>query len=157
MIELGYAARAIGWERIICVMNTGYGHSPEELPFDLRARRFPICYSHSGDTKPSAENAKKVSGELARAIKSCLGHLHKQVEEVFGKMNHQCLGLLHQVGRQDSFAFQDGNLPPGVDRLLDLQVVWCHSIPANATYGYHWTHLGRRVLEEFFRRQNAGS
>jgi len=156
LIELGYAARAIGWERIICVMNIGYGHSPEELPFDLRSRRFPVCYSHSGNTKPPNEITKKAADELAKAIKSCLGHLHNQVEQVFGKMNHQCLSLLQQVGQQESFAFLDGNLPPGMDRLLDLDIVWCHSIPANATYGYHWTHLGRRVLEEFSRRQNAG-
>lgn len=42
LIELGYAAKAIGWERIVLVMNTVHG-GPEELPFDLRARR-PIMF-----------------------------------------------------------------------------------------------------------------
>jgi hypothetical protein len=33
LLELGYAARSIGWERIVCVMNTAFG-PPEELIFD---------------------------------------------------------------------------------------------------------------------------
>lgn len=38
LIELGYAAKAIGWENVICIMNKKYG-SLEELPFDLKPRR----------------------------------------------------------------------------------------------------------------------
>jgi hypothetical protein len=37
LVELGYAVRAIGYERIVLVMNTAYG-GPEGLPFDLRQR-----------------------------------------------------------------------------------------------------------------------
>jgi hypothetical protein len=37
-IELGFAAHAIGWNRIICIMNTKWGE-PELLPFDLKQRR----------------------------------------------------------------------------------------------------------------------
>lgn len=43
LIELGYAAKALGWDKIICVFNSQYGKI-EELPFDLRFRR-PILYS----------------------------------------------------------------------------------------------------------------
>lgn len=42
LIELGYAAKAIGWSNIICVFNTGYG-KVVDLPFDLRFRR-PLQY-----------------------------------------------------------------------------------------------------------------
>ena len=38
LLELGYASKAIGWERIVMVANTAFGQ-PEELPFDLRKRR----------------------------------------------------------------------------------------------------------------------
>ena len=38
LLELGYAAGVIGWENIICVMNTEYG-DVESLPFDLRQHR----------------------------------------------------------------------------------------------------------------------
>ena len=38
LIELGYAVKALGWARVIPVMNTKIG-TVEELPFDLRHRR----------------------------------------------------------------------------------------------------------------------
>ena len=38
LIELGYAVKRLGWERIICFINTDYG-SIDELPFDLEHQR----------------------------------------------------------------------------------------------------------------------
>lgn len=38
LIELGYAARTLGWDKIICIFNSDYG-SFSDLPFDLRNRR----------------------------------------------------------------------------------------------------------------------
>jgi hypothetical protein len=52
LIELGYAAARIGWERIICVMNEAYGEA-KELPFDIQHRRWPIRFK-------LADNADKV-------------------------------------------------------------------------------------------------
>lgn len=43
LLELGYAVKVLGWERIICIYNTDYGVF-EDLPFDLRHRR-PLTYS----------------------------------------------------------------------------------------------------------------
>jgi hypothetical protein len=43
LIELGYAARVLGWNKIICIYNTDYG-TYDDLPFDLKYRR-PLCYS----------------------------------------------------------------------------------------------------------------
>ena len=38
LLELGYAAQAIGWENIICVMNEDYAENGE-IPFDIDHRR----------------------------------------------------------------------------------------------------------------------
>jgi hypothetical protein len=38
MLELGYAASVVGWDNVICVIDTDYG-SPDDLPFDLAHRR----------------------------------------------------------------------------------------------------------------------
>lgn len=43
LFELGFAVAALGWNRIIGVLNTVHG-LPELLPFDLRHRRWPILY-----------------------------------------------------------------------------------------------------------------
>lgn len=45
MIELGYAHAVLGDGRLVGVMNVANGRGPDELPFDLRARRWPITYA----------------------------------------------------------------------------------------------------------------
>src|SRR5207244_8680184 len=37
-VELGYAVKALSWDRIICIFNEATGRV-EDLPFDLRHRR----------------------------------------------------------------------------------------------------------------------
>ena len=53
-IEAMYAAKAIGWEKIICVYNTDYGDLTD-LPFDLRQRR-PLFYSLTRQNKSKVKN-----------------------------------------------------------------------------------------------------
>ncbi|MCB9449788.1 MAG: hypothetical protein H6672_00015 [Anaerolineaceae bacterium] len=43
MLELGYAVKCLTWDRVILVMNKTLG-SPENLPFDLGHRRWPLSY-----------------------------------------------------------------------------------------------------------------
>lgn len=43
LVELGYAAHSLGWDRIIVVVNTAHG-AIEELPFDFRARIVESCW-----------------------------------------------------------------------------------------------------------------
>lgn len=38
LIELGYAVKVLGWDRVICFVDTDYG-SASELPFDLDHHR----------------------------------------------------------------------------------------------------------------------
>ena len=54
LLELGYAAKAIGWDRIICVFNTNYGLL-ENLPFDLKTRRI-LPYSLRDSDKSQVRN-----------------------------------------------------------------------------------------------------
>ena len=57
LTELGFAAGTLGWDRVILVMNTHFG-PPEELPFDLKNRRFPITYQLSpGEQKAEVRTA----------------------------------------------------------------------------------------------------
>ena len=46
LIELGYAIKVLGWERVICVFNSAYG-APEELPFDIQHHSL-LSYSFEG-------------------------------------------------------------------------------------------------------------
>jgi hypothetical protein len=65
LLELGYAAATVGWERIICVSNEAFG-SPGRHVFNLAHRRWPIRYTLTGDE--SVEKQKQVRRDLASAI-----------------------------------------------------------------------------------------
>lgn len=77
LVELGYAAAAIGWERIVCVMNTAFG-PPDRQIFDLSHRRRPIQYDLLNDTpgkrKPARLDLAQRFEEAIRAIVDA-GHL----------------------------------------------------------------------------------
>lgn len=70
-IELGYAMKSVGPDRYIAVMNTEYG-GPEDLPFDLRHRRWPIQYGLTPEMPADDRKKRKeeLAEKLAKAIRS---------------------------------------------------------------------------------------
>ena len=75
MLELGYAANAIGWNRLVCVYNSGIPGSDEklkqeELPFDIRHRRINsyVCRADSG----VQEATKGLEAVLVAAIRAII-------------------------------------------------------------------------------------
>jgi len=59
LVELGYAAGRLGWEKIICVFNQATG-SVNDLPFDIRQRR--VRGYHLVEGREKAEQRKAVVG-----------------------------------------------------------------------------------------------
>lgn len=72
LIELGYAFRSLGHQRVILVMNTAYG-GVEKLPFDLRHRRI-LTYEMSEMATDKAAKRRELSKELATGLKRILAH-----------------------------------------------------------------------------------
>jgi hypothetical protein len=66
LIELGYAAKTIGWENIICVVNEAFG-SVEQMPFDLKHRRL-LTYSLK-DGEEKAGQRQQLADKLYHAIR----------------------------------------------------------------------------------------
>ena len=58
LIELGYAASKLGWDRIICLFDSNTGRI-EDLPFDLRQKRITIF-------DPSNPKEKKRISEILK-------------------------------------------------------------------------------------------
>ncbi|MBD2119315.1 hypothetical protein [Trichocoleus sp. FACHB-262] len=56
LIELGYALKSLGSERLIFVVNEHWGVVENNLPFDLRHRRFPIKYNLAPKARLDAHN-----------------------------------------------------------------------------------------------------
>jgi hypothetical protein len=67
LVELGYAIRVLGWNRIIMVMNTEYG-DPSTLPFDLRSKRV-LTYSISSSVEAKAPVRNGLKKTLVAALK----------------------------------------------------------------------------------------
>lgn len=61
MLELGYATHVVGWDRVICVLNSDYG-APENMPFDIASRRLTPFSLKDGKSK----------GEVKRYIKGVI-------------------------------------------------------------------------------------
>jgi hypothetical protein len=72
LIELGYALKALGHERVILVFNREYGKI-EELPFDLRTRRV-LAYDMPATGTPKAAERKILEKQFDGAIRAALQH-----------------------------------------------------------------------------------
>jgi hypothetical protein len=59
LIELGYALKSVGGERLLNVMNTSFGEPENNLPFDLAHRRWPVQYRLSEENYASKADEKK--------------------------------------------------------------------------------------------------
>lgn len=58
LLELGYAVKTLGWERVICLCNIDYG---DEYPFD-------VAHNRITDFSLEGKNKKEVKGDLAKII-----------------------------------------------------------------------------------------
>lgn len=85
LIELGYAAKALGWDKIICVFNTDYGKI-EDLPFDLRFRR-PISYTISNPSNKTKDRSI-LTNILKDALKGIIEHdsNHDELQDYLKKL-----------------------------------------------------------------------
>jgi len=94
LLELGYAAKSLGWDRIICFINFEYG-THEDLPFDLRTRRI-IPYSVAGIEKSQVR--RNIASIIESTVKKLLGDnmLPAQNDEI--KSNRRLLSSLLKRG-----------------------------------------------------------
>lgn len=74
LIELGWALKELGDERIIGIVNTAEGWKPDDLPFDIRHRRaLPYELSETATKKMRKEVKERLIQDLTGALKTNLG------------------------------------------------------------------------------------
>jgi len=78
LIELGYALRGLGHERVVLIFNRSYGKI-EELPFDLKMRRL-VTYEMPLKEENRAPERSKLEKQLETAIRSALDYAPKHEE-----------------------------------------------------------------------------
>jgi hypothetical protein len=70
MIEVGFALKALNFERVVLVFNSAFG-TIESLPFDLRMRRL-VVYNAELEEKDRATARKDLARKLEAALRSAL-------------------------------------------------------------------------------------
>lgn len=96
LLELGYAAKTLGWERIICVFNTAYGKI-EELPFDLKFRR-PIAFAldQNESVKPKEYLSKQIEESILSIQKA--GYLTNELFDYLKvQIDTEILSIINQL------------------------------------------------------------
>lgn len=119
LIELGYAVRILGWERVFCMYNLDFG-TLEDLPFNLRQRRL-IQYSLNRDG--TEQTRIKVSKILTASIISLHknGGLFDNVDDyVKRKVDTEIIAIASHLGKM-IFGYNKKPLLDLVRSLLSLK------------------------------------
>lgn len=78
LIELGYAVKCLGWEKVLCFLNTDFGKI-EQLPFDLDHQRVtPYLLEDASIEESKKDNRERVKKELRGIIVDTILELAKQ-------------------------------------------------------------------------------
>jgi hypothetical protein len=158
LIELGFAAKAIGWERTILVLNVAYGDA-ENLPFDILQHRWPIEYRLTERTQVGQQRFQKLSDALCAAIADCEKYSLARARTMAESLDTATLDF---IAPREHTQFIDlplpaktmGQLLVGLDhvlaarRLLEMGALRITDTP---TVGYTWTYDGRRMIDEIKR------
>lgn len=155
LLELGFAAGIIGWHRVILVMNTFEGRKPEDLPFDLRHRRFPITYlSRTGGEQRAKE---KLTGKFREYVGLALNANHLALDRVRKRLSVRCSHFIENFGKSESFPWADSVLGHELHRMIDIGLLSFDIDPTRGEYAYHWTYLGKELCKWYFNKKDDRS
>jgi hypothetical protein len=155
LLELGYAARSMGWDRIICVMNTAHGPVEEQI-FDIKQRRWPICYMLQGENPENIKKTKEfLSGQLQNAIRMVMNTAHEAVEEAIGGLTPEALQFIERHRNYTYFWMPDEDvgrlgarwMSDAKARLLDLKLIRAYFEPKVNRFVYTWTYIGKLAIK----------
>lgn len=153
MIELGFAAAIMGWQRIILVMNKHYG-SPEWLPFDLKNHRFPITYELGPNSKKGPQILGELVEDIEKAVLDCLMAEYDLVNTTLSRLASYSRYLMKEYGLHGAFWETErtnmvlSRLDLAVSQMLELNVIRCVDVgTGEQECRYEWTYLGRQCCQ----------
>ncbi len=79
LIELGYAIRTLGIDRVILVANLAYG-TVEDLPFDIRPRRV-MTYTVPKDAQDKSTERKQLGRKFEEALSAIFAQIKVELEQ----------------------------------------------------------------------------
>lgn len=121
LVEVGYALKTLGAEKMILVVNTAYG-PVEQLPFDLRPRRV-LKYHLAEDSASKAEIRKALVAQLVDALQAILITLRARPHPIpdlpWREYLDRSLGPLRYEGDPVSLHMRDDFVGPDVVKLVE--------------------------------------
>jgi hypothetical protein len=153
LLELGFAAARVGWERIILVMNRAFG-SPQRLPFDLRYRRFPLAYRLRRGGDPVDAARQELAEDIGLGLRAVMDGEHQRVTDIIRRLDGYSLHLMRQHGA-NAYFWETGTdkfsittqLNLAISSLLALGVIECVPLSQSPSgHAYSWTYMGRLCL-----------
>lgn len=135
LLELGFAANAIQWENIICVMNEAFG-TPDELPFDMKYRK-PLTFNVSEYSSDLATEKEKLINEFEKTIRSLnpneKRYRLRETEKILVSDNWQSIGKNsiesenwgHSLSLMKSIIFLNSHLRVKLNLLLVIGPASC--------------------------------
>ncbi len=138
LIELGYAVRTLGWERIICIVNTDKCR-PEDLPFDIRNNRT----STYGIEKAGIKVAEKsLTDTLTTAVRA-IAEDYEGIVERFTRDEY--------LGHDKAIFEKFDQMASQVELFESLETL-CTSLAINKTHYRLWSDVEqfRKGLENNF-------
>ncbi|TEB43747.1 hypothetical protein D0809_12675 [Flavobacterium circumlabens] len=109
LIELGYAAKTIDWDNVICIYNTAFGEI-DDLPFDIKQRRILTYNLSQGEDKSSTRSSlkKNLISSINRILDSGEPKLKRELLRIFNDINPEIIMLVK--GGQKTISININNL-----------------------------------------------
>ncbi|WP_217932770.1 MULTISPECIES: hypothetical protein [Bacteroides] len=163
LVELGYAARSLGWEKIICVYNTDFGNY-NDLPFDLRNRRILDYTSKNGKDELSRkiESAICEMNKKGNLTNKILDFLKKDIDnEILGLLSHLLL-IINDNSKQDLFAAIRGFLNMSQNdlykELKDKRILGFYLLKLFNEYENKiYNHINKALSSPYYNREVLNS
>lgn len=130
-IELGYAIRVLGWDRIIIIFNEAFGEVPDDLPFDARGHRASIYRCSAG------------LNSIDQSTENLISHINNST----GALRKLLVNALKLISRENpKLPSQRESKSPGVlRRERDLEQL---------NNAFHWINLN--MLDRFIAKVRSG-
>jgi hypothetical protein len=168
LIELGYAAKAIGWDRIIGVFNDCHGSIADQI-FNLKHRRNPVRYDFGPDEADEKAQRDRLSDALEAAIRSVLSAEHLAADGILARLDPYAQTFLRMHASMDRITPTPTNVftlgapvnnldtpsyNAAVTLLRQLGVIRAIPDPTTHSIAFRWTPMGYLVLRKLGLRQS---
>jgi len=123
LIELGYALKILGSERILMIMNTAFG-PPEQLPFDLSKKRV-VTYHMPEECKDRATERKVLTSRLQEALRTIFTEISRQprMEPTQKSLQEECSEIIEH----NNIAAWRQLVETMTDEIIEKLLTWKHT------------------------------